>query len=622
MGEVGKTYSKKNPVLKQNVLGTNNGSLSVQKNEISMGHVNGEIKEEGTDEAADTKMEVPSEHPWGLCLGAARVDECAVHSKVINRVTWAYYSSVNQLDQLLDSLNTRGVREGELRDKIIAEKAAIERGLKKCKSDQYVTSDEDKEEMDKMQLQEVLSRRNKQSKHNNTEPIPLGTSLKELIELSLRDQILELEEKIHFGNLGLLKVSSRADWVASISNKSYTMGADSLVWGKGGILEHGAVPEDNLVVGMAAAVLQLGQMVTDHDKYFKRPLGEDEKEKKKRLKREEDARKRREREECEENGDDEEEEEVVEVEMTPFKIWETSLMSSKTLGQIFIHLTTLDNSIVWSKSIMNTKCKVCRKKADPELMLLCDRCDNAYHMYCLKPKLKSIPEGDWFCPECKPKERVRSPKKKVRKSFSFHDAESDDEEDVSIKKKSNSKSKKRIIESDEEETKETPPKRKGGRKKLVESESEGEEQEDEEEEQSKSRGISRKGGLVNLLGKRGAAKKAEMQMKGLDNSYRDDENGEDKEQEEKRSRRSRASNKFKTEDKENARKRGRNFNESLELDASSFDDILKSMIKHKDGWPFDRPITKAEAPDYHLHIKTPIDLATIKFVVTEFVEIY
>jgi len=260
---------------------------------------------------------------------------------------------------------------------------------------------------------------------------------------------------------------------------------------------------------------------------------------------------------------------------------------------------------------MNTKCKVCRKKADPELMLLCDRCDNAYHMYCLKPKLKSIPEGDWFCPECKPKERVRSPKKKVRKSFSFHDAESDEEEeDVSTRKKSNNKSKKRIIESDEEEKKETPPKRKGGRKKLVESESEGEEQEpeDQEEEQSKSR--SRKGGLVNLLGKRGAAKKAEMQMKGLDNSYRDDENGEDMEQEEKRSRRSRTSNK--SEDKENARKRGRNPNESLELDASSLDDILKSMIKHKDGWPFDRPITKAEAPDYHLHIKTPIDLATIK----------
>ena len=626
VGEVGKTYSKKNPMMKQNVLGTNNGSLSVQKTEVkSNGLVNGEVKDE--TEEVETKMEVPSEQPWGLCLGPSRVDECAVHSEVLTRVTWSYYSSVDQVNQLLDSLNTRGVREGELRDKITAERAFIERGLKKCKSDQYVTSEEDKEEMGRRQLQEVMGRRNKQSKHTETEPIPLGTSLKELIELSLRDQILEMEEKIHFGNLGLLKVTSRDDWVAAISSKSYTVGAESLVWGEGDRMEADVIKEDSLVQHMAAAVLQLGQMVTDHEKYFKRPLGEDEKEKKKRLKKEEDARKKRDKEEAEEEKD---EVEVASVDMTPFKIWEKSLMSSKTLGQIFIHLTTLDNSIVWSKSIMNTKCKVCRKKADPEMMLLCDRCDNAYHMYCLKPKLKSIPQGDWFCPECKPKERVRSPKKKVRKSFSFHEVESDEEEEVNSKKKANNKSKKRIIESDEEEQKETPQKKKGGRKKVVESESEEEQEDSEEEELPKSRKSNRKGGLVNLLGKRGAAKKAEKQMKGLDNSYRDEDNDdEEEEQTERTSRksRSRASDKSKTEDKENTRKRGRNLNESIEFDASSLDDILKGIIKqkfkhflnfilallkHKDGWPFDRPITKAEAPDYHLHIKTPIDLGTIK----------
>ena len=36
-------------------------------------------------------------------------------------------------------------------------------------------------------------------------------------------------------------------------------------------------------------------------------------------------------------------------------------------------------------------------------------------------------------------------------------------------------------------------------------------------------------------------------------------------------------------------------------------------MKHKDGWPFDRPITKQDAPDYHLCVKTPIDLSTIRF---------
>ena len=29
-------------------------------------------------------------------------------------------------------------------------------------------------------------------------------------------------------------------------------------------------------------------------------------------------------------------------------------------------------------------------------MLLCDGCDDAYHMFCLDPPLRSIPEGDWY----------------------------------------------------------------------------------------------------------------------------------------------------------------------------------------------------------------------------------
>ena len=49
-------------------------------------------------------------------------------------------------------------------------------------------------------------------------------------------------------------------------------------------------------------------------------------------------------------------------------------------------------------------------------MLLCDGCDRGHHMYCLKPKLKAVPKGDWFCNDCKPKERMRSPKKKSRRA--------------------------------------------------------------------------------------------------------------------------------------------------------------------------------------------------------------
>ena len=49
-------------------------------------------------------------------------------------------------------------------------------------------------------------------------------------------------------------------------------------------------------------------------------------------------------------------------------------------------------------------------------------------MYCLKPKLKSVPQGDWYCNDCKPKDRVKTPKKKSRQGFSEEDNEDEKEE--------------------------------------------------------------------------------------------------------------------------------------------------------------------------------------------------
>ena len=48
-------------------------------------------------------------------------------------------------------------------------------------------------------------------------------------------------------------------------------------------------------------------------------------------------------------------------------------------------------------------CKVCKSKDDDEKMLLCDGCDCGFHIFCLKPPMKKIPEGDddWFCKPCK-----------------------------------------------------------------------------------------------------------------------------------------------------------------------------------------------------------------------------
>ena len=43
-------------------------------------------------------------------------------------------------------------------------------------------------------------------------------------------------------------------------------------------------------------------------------------------------------------------------------------------------------------------CRVCKDGGE---LLCCDSCPSAYHLHCLIPPVKKIPEGDWKCPRCK-----------------------------------------------------------------------------------------------------------------------------------------------------------------------------------------------------------------------------
>ncbi|EEQ36154.1 hypothetical protein CLUG_00277 [Clavispora lusitaniae ATCC 42720] len=45
-------------------------------------------------------------------------------------------------------------------------------------------------------------------------------------------------------------------------------------------------------------------------------------------------------------------------------------------------------------------CLVCRKNHSPTQMLLCDHCNNPYHLKCLSPPLTEVPEGTWYCEKC------------------------------------------------------------------------------------------------------------------------------------------------------------------------------------------------------------------------------
>ncbi|XP_019264663.1 PREDICTED: lysine-specific demethylase 5B isoform X1 [Nicotiana attenuata] len=45
-------------------------------------------------------------------------------------------------------------------------------------------------------------------------------------------------------------------------------------------------------------------------------------------------------------------------------------------------------------------CEQCKSGLHGEVMLLCDRCNKGWHIYCLSPPLKQIPPGNWYCLQC------------------------------------------------------------------------------------------------------------------------------------------------------------------------------------------------------------------------------
>ena len=51
---------------------------------------------------------------------------------------------------------------------------------------------------------------------------------------------------------------------------------------------------------------------------------------------------------------------------------------------------------------MHIRKQVCQSRADAPRMLLCDGCDQGFHIYCLQPRLHAVPDDDeWYCQTCK-----------------------------------------------------------------------------------------------------------------------------------------------------------------------------------------------------------------------------
>ncbi|KAM3607451.1 uncharacterized protein V6R79_008004 [Siganus canaliculatus] len=98
------------------------------------------------------------------------------------------------------------------------------------------------------------------------------------------------------------------------------------------------------------------------------------------------------------------------------KLWRKALSEVRSSAQLSLCIQQLHKTIAWNRSIMKVHCQLCQKGDDEELLLLCDGCDKGCHTYCHKPKITTVPDGDWFCPTCVAKGSGQSPRSRRHQS--------------------------------------------------------------------------------------------------------------------------------------------------------------------------------------------------------------
>ncbi|ROJ25339.1 Tyrosine-protein kinase BAZ1B [Anabarilius grahami] len=116
---------------------------------------------------------------------------------------------------------------------------------------------------------------------------------------------------------------------------------------------------------------------------------------------------------------------------TAVEKWKTAVREAQTFSRMHVLLGMLDACIKWDMSAENARCKVCRRKGEDDKLILCDECNKAFHLFCLRPALYRIPAGEWLCPACQPTTARRSSRGRNynEDTEEEEDSEEEDEED-------------------------------------------------------------------------------------------------------------------------------------------------------------------------------------------------
>uniref|UniRef100_A0A8C0SCN7 Tyrosine-protein kinase BAZ1B n=1 Tax=Canis lupus familiaris TaxID=9615 RepID=A0A8C0SCN7_CANLF len=196
---------------------------------------------------------------------------------------------------------------------------------------------------------------------------------------------------------------------------------------------------------------------------------------------------------------------------------------------------------------------------EDDKLILCDECNKAFHLFCLRPALYEVPDGEWQCPACQPATARRNSR---GRNYTEESASEDSEDD----------------ESEEEEE---------------------EEEEEVEEEDYEVAGlrlrprktVRGKQGVIPPAARPGRrpGKKPHPARKSRPKAPPvDDMEVEELVLQTKRSSR----------------------RQSLEL--QKCEDILHKIVKYRFSWPFREPVTRDEAEDYYDIITQPMDFQTMQ----------
>ncbi|KAL5283319.1 BAZ1A family protein [Megaselia abdita] len=387
-----------------------------------------------------------------ICTGDRQ--SCLIHNKMHpKKQRWSYICEEEEIDALIDCLNPLGDRESLLKQQLTSLRVLIIDHVKKCPSN--LLDLETDEDVSKFKIMMTHETNKKYSESNFAKDESLA--INEIMRITLLERILKLEDDISSGNLGSLKISDEEKWRQDLYDGKYDAQAEikpriesekpysdpAINLGERKYEENcDESSSDELnatVIGdfndhlekvkqLANALIQVEQGI--EQRFLKEPFGSQK-----------------------EIKDKTQAQEIFEAGRDRLGHWEMTVLNATSYSQIFLNLNILHDAIKWRRSTKNTSCSVCRRKSDPEKLLLCDECNAGTHMFCMKPKLKAVPEGNWFCDKCVAffgykRQGAEEPKKK-RKRQCFKLLEEEDNQSTTSSTGGSSAKQRKRLSSDE-----------------------------------------------------------------------------------------------------------------------------------------------------------------------------